>query len=154
MSEETNYPRIAILLLVIGLFVSLVINEFIDEPDTSIQPVIAETGETKNFGLITDFNPPDHSDPEHTVRTFLWAAKNGKKDMALFCLNEDKISVGRHAISNIDEYLEKIRRLDVTSLQFSSSNNRVSVRTIGYAMDYDLELRSGELFWEIVSIHP
>ena len=108
--------------------------------------------EQKDIHLINGFNAPDLSSPEKTVRSFWWALKNNKVDVAKNCIDLEKVAIGRHG-TNIDKFISNHQKTNTEKFVFILADKLVRIKSPHHCMDYDLEM-NGENNWIIVSMHP
>ena len=100
----------------------------------------------------TTLNFPDRSSPETTLRTFWWAIKSGRKEIALACVDRAKVAEGRHGV-DIDQFITEQAKTDTSHFEYVGSGPRISIRSPNHNMDYELE-QAEDGQWVIVSIHP
>lgn len=94
----------------------------------------------------------DQSNPESTVRLFLLAVENNNLIAAAKLVDAEKLNQGRYA-KDIKLYFQTLTKINAKQLHLKTRENRVSVYSDEYNMDYDLE-KSEAGQWLIVSIHP
>ncbi len=136
------------LLVFSGLFLGVLYGDFLFEEETTYP-----AGPIKDPHLTLGFSPPDLTSAEKSVRTFWWAVKNKRRDIARQCIHDSKIAEGRHGITDVEKLMDRMLITDTTLFKFSSSSHTVSIRALNYSMDYDLQPTAGGP-WIIVSIHP
>ncbi len=102
-------------------------------------------------GLVV-FVPPDQTTPERTLQTFWWAIGEGKDDMALVCVDRERVAEGRHG-RDIERFIDESRGLDTNRFVYFSAGSRVTIRSADHCMDYDMDKVDDER-WVIVAIHP
>ena len=103
--------------------------------------------------LISGFNYPDQSTPERMLRTFWCAIINGDNEVALACIDRDKVDEGCHDCWNYSRFVSEFSNLDTSDFRFIASETRASIESPHHMMDYDIE-KQGDGTWLIVSIHP
>lgn len=146
--SKMNYTKFTILIL---FFIILEVTIFVGcQKDISKQAMrkIAES----DVYLVAGFSTPDQSTPERRLRTFWWAIKNGRKNIALACVDRKKIAEGYHS-RDIDEFISEFSQCDTSNFRFIVGEARVSIESPQHCMDYDMEKRKDGK-WVIVSIHP
>ena len=137
------------LLTVAGVGVFLGLSLFLAACEAGRSPVSQPTEEN---ALVPGFTPPDQSTPEKTLRTFWWAIKKGKENIAQECVDRYKIAEGRHG-RKIEEFISEYKDIDTREFRYIATGSRVTIRAPNHNMDYDMEKREDGK-WVIVSIHP
>lgn len=149
--SKMNYTKFTIPIL---FFIILEVTIFVGcQKDISKQatPKITES----DVYLVAGFSTPDQSTPERTLRTFWWAIKNGRKNIALACVDRKKLAetYGIDTSRDIDKFISEFSPLDTSVFRFIVGETRVSIESPQHCMDYDMEKRKDGK-WVIISIHP
>ncbi len=143
--KYTKYTILILFLITLEIVIFIGCRKDVSE---QVTPKITES----DTRIVSDFTAPDQSAPERTLRTFWWAIKNGKNDIALACVDRKKVAEGHHS-RDIDKFISEFSPLDTGDFRFIVSETKVSIQSIHHCMDYDME-KGGNGKWVIVSIHP